>query len=257
MPRETSTLAAVVRVAAAAAVLAVVCVASAAVVVRATEDGATEPPGDTVAPAAPSTPSTPSGEPDPFAVPPGGWVFTNWAIQDGGGGSSYRVPPGWRASTTGVVHESTDADGAVLARGTAPAYYYGNRCTDRGSEVPAAWAVLAEPVAGDDLAAAAEDAVTAWARGFARNDRGTVAPVSAPTTTETVLADGTEAVRSWVSVDMTVFSGPCLPREAQVVATTAAGTDGLHTLVQTRYLLDAGGVAPTTWAGVAASLRVR
>ncbi len=216
------------------------------------QEGPTE-----VTPAAAPGTSGPADRPDPFAKPQAGWVMTNWAIQAGDDGSSYRVPPGWRVSSAGVSYDSRDADGAVLARGTAPSYYYGNACSEAGAEIAGAWAVLADPVEGDDLALVAEDAVTAWARGFARNSAGTVAPISAPVTERVTLADGTAAVRSWVEVDMTVFTGPCLPEQAQVAATSAEGEDGVHTLVQTRYLLDSGGLSAAAWSTLAASLRVR
>lgn len=198
--------------------------------------------------------------PNPFAGTFEADYYVNWAIQSGvatssGKPASYRAPLSWVVKSTGTELVAADDAGAVLARGHAPAYYFGNSCLDAGTEIPAAWTVLADPVPGTDLAAASEAAASAWVKTVARNAQGLNAPLSPVETTEVTLDDGTAAARSRLRVDLTVFDGPCLADQAELAATTIATEAGLVSLIQARYLLAERGVGDRVWAGIAASVR--
>lgn len=199
--------------------------------------------------------------PDPFSGDFEADYYVNWAIQSGVSPSSapaarYRVPLSWSVRSTGTELTARDADGGVLGRGHAPAYYFGNRCRDGGTEVPAAWTVLADPVSGSDATAGSRAAVDAWVQTVARNADGVTAPLSEIETRSVTLADGSAAARSRIRVDLTVFEGPCLPDQAELAATTVATEAGLVSLIQTRYLVGEGGVGERVWSGIAASLSV-
>ncbi|MFS3128914.1 hypothetical protein ACLM5J_10975 [Nocardioides sp. Bht2] len=187
--------------------------------------------------------------------------YVNWAIQSGtatgeGKPASYRVPLSWTVKSTSTELVATDDAGVTVARGHAPSYYFGNNCRNgAGTEVPAAWTVLADPVPGTDLEAASTSAVETWVRTVARNADGVDAPLTSIESTPVTLNDGTAAVRSRVRVDLTVFNGPCLADQAELAATTIATDEGAVSLIQSRYLLSERAVGDRVWAGIAASLR--
>jgi len=246
MTGDQRVLGGVVRLLAVVAVLSTLGAGVGAAVVQAREEPRGAAGGGTASPS--------PGVPDPFLAPAEGFDYRNWVDQRAEA-AGYRLPGGWHVAPAERLVEARDVDDAVVARGSLSAYYYGNRCTDT-EPVAGAFTVLAEPVAGSDPKAAAEDAVLAWARSYNHNSAGVEAAFTDPVTRDVTLADGSEATRSWVSIDMSVFSGTCLPERAEVAVTTVARGEQLVSLVQGRYVLEQGGVSDAQWSAIAASLRV-
>lgn len=236
----------IVSLCAAAAVVATVGAGISAALVRAGEDSA-----------ASGSRTTATAAPDPFASPDAGFDYRHWIHNNDGDGVSYRLPGGWAVSAGEGKVEAADVHGAMVARGHRAAYYFGNDCTDGGRPIAGGWTALIDPVTGETPAGVAEDAALKWASSINHDKQsGAVAPVTAPTTTSVQLADGADAVRSWVSVDMTPLEGSCLPDRAEVAVTAVASGDVVVGLVQGRYVLPRGGVTDARWSAIAASLSV-
>ncbi|WP_235738478.1 hypothetical protein [Nocardioides alcanivorans] len=195
---------------------------------------------------------------DPFVEEPrGGFRYERWVFQRNGDGVTYRIPGGWHVRPVHDQVTATDATGEVRGRGNLAANYYGNRCTDEVARA-GAWTLLAEPVPGDDAAAAAEEAVVAWANGYNHNQSGTLtADISDPVTETVELADGDEAVRSWVSIDTSVFGSACVPDRTEIAVTTVPHGDELVSLVQGRHVLETGGLGDADWSAISLSLAVK
>lgn len=192
-----------------------------------------------------------------------GFDYSDWQVVKGVQGSSgdeaaYRVPGDWETQSARDPVQYTAPDGGVLAKGHSTSFYYGNDCVDAGARISAAWAALADPdtskAAGDALVATAQKAVRAWGRGYSTNVEGTTAPMTAIPPESVELPDGTAAGRARMEVDMTVFSGPCLPETAEIMVTSIETVDGVKSLVQARYLLDEGGLPDREWDALADSL---
>lgn len=186
--------------------------------------------------------------------------YSGWTVVSGQSGKSgdvatYRVPASdWKSYGTDYVVSFRDTDDKTLASGHALANYYGNSCSDDDTKVAGGWTVLADTEPSGDLETIAEDAVRRWAQGYATNADGTTAKMSEPNAELVGLDDGTTAARARIEVDMSVFSGPCLPQEAEVMATTIDSPDGAKTLVQARYVTNDGGITDREWNGISQSL---
>ncbi|KRF18954.1 hypothetical protein ASG90_03450 [Nocardioides sp. Soil797] len=185
--------------------------------------------------------------------------YTDWETVEGkpgdsGFAASYRVPNrAWKTFNPDYAVAFRDQSGKRIASGHAPANYYGNNCSEAGKKVAGAWTVLADTEPSGELVDLAEAAVRRWGRGYATDNAGNLAKMSEPETDEVTLPDGTPAARSLVTVDMSTFSGACLPESAEIMATTINTADGAKTLVQARYLTPSG-LTDEQWQQISDSL---
>ncbi|KQY56587.1 hypothetical protein [Nocardioides sp. Root140] len=183
-----------------------------------------------------------------------GWKVVNGMPGDSGEVASYRLPPtSWKPFASDYAVSFTDKSGKAYVSGHALANYYGNRCKDGGERVPGGWTVLADTVPSGDLKTIAEDAARGWARGYGTNANGTTGTMTRPVAKEVTLDDGTTAARASIDIDMSIFSGVCLPTKAQVSVTTIDTSEGAKTLVQARYV-SAVGITDTQWRAIGQSL---
>lgn len=188
-----------------------------------------------------------------------GWATVTGPADAAGEAAAYRVPAGgdWERQSATYVVSYRDAADQPYATGRAPAFYYGNDCSDGSTRMPGGWAVLARPEAGTDAAARAAVASSSarrWARGFGTGPDDEVAPISDPELEEIELADGTEATSARVELDMSVFDGACLGDEAEVTAIAYVSGTQVKTLVVARYLGVDGAIGDEEYAAVLASL---
>lgn len=251
MAGELGFLDPVVRACAVVAVVATIGAGTSALVVQRGEG-----PAQGAGPQPSASPGVPSPS-DPFVTPRGGFDYQSWIQQqDDAAGVGYRLPAGWRVDSPATTTEASDVNGAVVARGRLGAHYYGNNCTSGGTPFPGAWTALSETT-GTDPERVADDLAVAWASSINYVEQGgTVAPVSDPASGAVTLANDDDAVRSWVSVDLSDLEGECRSDRAEVAVTTVARGDRLVSLVQGRYLVDAGGLSDALWTAIAASLTV-
>jgi hypothetical protein len=185
-----------------------------------------------------------------------GWVTVSGKV-DAGGQASYQVPGGadWVIHDADFAVSYKGADGRPYASGHSASFYYGNDCRDGDERVAAGWALLADAGKDTRLAASAVAGVRDWARGYGSGPGGTVAPTTEPVVEEVELADGTPAVSARVSLDMTVFEGPCLSEAAEVTVLSFHAQEGVKALVAVRYVGVSGGIPDDVYAGILASVR--
>ena len=199
-----------------------------------------------------------SGVRDPSSTGP---EYSGWTTVSGeggaGGAATYKVPGGadWEVHDADFTVSYTGKNKRPYASGHAASFYYGNDCTDGSEKVSAGWAVFADTEPGSDLAAFAAESASRWARGYGAGAGGRQAPTTEPVLAEVVLADGTRAVSANVSLDMTVFEGPCLSHAAEVTVVSFRADDGIKTLVASRYVGVAGGIPDAEYAAILASVR--
>lgn len=190
-----------------------------------------------------------------------GFDYSGWATVSGsadtGEAATYRVPGGadWEVHDADFTVSYTGKGDRPYASGHAASFYYGNDCTDASERVAAGWAVLADTEPGSDLAAYAAESVRRWARGYGSGAGGTQAPTTEPVLAELELTDGTRAVSANVSLDMTVFEGPCLSDAAEVTVVSFQTDDGIKALVASRYVGLASGIPDEEYAAVLASVQ--
>lgn len=203
-----------------------------------------------------------TSEPDPTpetSDPPPVYDYTGWTVvpgppSDSGFAAAYRVPEAnWKVFGPGRAVSFRDQAGKKTASGHAPAHYYGNKCRDKGQKIAGGWAVLADVEPSGDLEDLAEAAVRRWAKGYASNANGTVAPMSEPTTEVVTMPDDTRAARSLITIDMSIFDGKCLPDSAEIMVTTIDTQDGAQSLVQARYVTTPG-ISDEDWRQISDSL---
>jgi hypothetical protein len=197
-----------------------------------------------------------SGDRDPTSPEYAGWTTVSGKAGPGGA-STYKVPGGaeWEVHDAEFTVSYTGKDKRPYASGHAASFYYGNECTDGSEKVSAGWAVFADAEPGPDLAAFAAESARRWARGYGAGPGGRQAPTTEPVLTEVSLADGTRAVSAKVSLDMTVFEGPCLSDAAEVTVVSFQTDDGIKTLVGSRYVGVAGGISDQEYAAILASVQ--
>lgn len=193
-----------------------------------------------------------NGSPTPSAA---GW--TTVSGKDDGGQAAYQVPGGadWEIHDADFAVSYKGADGQPYASGHAASFYYGNDCTDGDERVAAGWVVLAEAEESpEDLTAHATRSARSWARGYGTGAGGMRAPTTEPEVEEIVLADGTPAVSARVSLDMTVFEGPCLSAAAEVTVVSFRAGDAIKALVAARYVGVPGGIPDGEYDAILASV---
>lgn len=183
-----------------------------------------------------------------------GW--TTVSGKDESGQATYQVPGGadWETHDADFAVSYKDAAGRPYASGHAASFYYGNDCTDGEERVAAGWAVLADPEPGPDVRAHASRSARNWARGYGTGAGGTTAPTTRPVVEEVELADGTPAVSARVSLDMTVFAGPCLSDTAEVTVVSFRAGGLIKALVAARYVDVTGGVSDEEYADILVSV---
>lgn len=184
-----------------------------------------------------------------------GWTTVRG--KEDGGRATYQVPGGadWEVHDADFAVSYKGADGKPYASGHAASFYYGNDCTDGDERVAAGWAVLADADEGADLTAHATRSARRWARGYGTGAGGTTAPTTRPVVEEVELADGTPAVSARVSLDMTVFEGPCLSDAAEVTVVSFRSGGRIKALVAARYVDVAGGLSDEEYDAILASVR--
>lgn len=198
-----------------------------------------------------------SGDGDPTAT---GIAYAGWTTVSGkagaGGAATYKVPGGadWEVHDAEFAVSYTGKDERPYASGHAAAFYYGNDCTDGPEKVSAGWAVFADTEPGTDLAGYAAESARRWARGYGTGPGGTQAPTTEPVLRDVELADGTKAISAKVSLDMTVFKGPCLSNAAEVTVVSFQTDDGIKALVASRYVGVINGIADEEYAAILASI---
>lgn len=172
--------------------------------------------------------------------PPAGWGTVGGQPGRDGEAVSYAVPDGaaWESGRAEDEVSYRDAGGTPYAQGHAPSLYYGNGCTSRGRRHPAAWVLLGDPAADQDLTAFALRSARAWARGYG----GGAARASAPATTRLALVDGTPAVRADVRVDLSGFEGECLGTRGDVSVLAFRAGEEVRSLVVARFIGVTGGL---------------
>ena len=199
-----------------------------------------------------------SGDRGPTSTGP---EYAGWTTVSGrpgtGEAATYKVPGGedWEVHDADFAVSYTRRDKRPYASGHAASFYYGNDCTDGSEKVSAGWAVFADTEPGSDLAAFAAESARRWARGYGAGEGGRQAPTTEPVLAEVSLADGTRAVSAKVSLDMTVFEGPCLSDAAEVTVVSFQADDGIKTLVVSRYVGVAGGIPDAEYAAILASVQ--
>jgi hypothetical protein len=198
-----------------------------------------------------------SGEPSDG---PTGLDHTAWTTVEGRAGAgdpaTYQVPGGadWEIHDADFAVSYTGEDKRRYASGHAASFYYGNGCTDGSEKVAAGWAVFADTEQGSDLDAYAAESARRWARGYATGADGTQAPTTEPVLEDVELADGTPAVSAHVSLDMTVFEGPCLSDDAEVTVVSFETDEGIKALVAARYVGVTGGIPDEEYDAILASV---
>jgi hypothetical protein len=197
-----------------------------------------------------------SSEPTPTASVHAGWIAVS-GVPGSAGPATYEVPGGadWEVHGADFTVSYKDEDGTPYASGHAASFYYGNDCTDGAEKVAAGWALLADPQRGSDLNAVATRSVRSWARGYGTGAGGTRAPTNRLIVANTVLADGTPAVSARISLDMSVFEGPCLSGEAEVTVVSFPSRDGIKSLAAARYIGVDGGITDEVYDAILASVR--
>jgi hypothetical protein len=189
-----------------------------------------------------------------------GFDYSTWVTVSGRSGTgdpaTYQVPGGadWEIHEPGFAVSYTGKDGRPYASGHAAAFYYGNHCTDGSEKVAAGWMVLADTEPGSDLEAYAAESARRWARGYGSGAGGTQAPTTKPVLEDVELADGTPAVSARISLDMTVFKGPCLSDDAEVTVVSFETGEGIKALVAARYVGVDGGIPDEEYAAILASV---
>jgi hypothetical protein len=185
-----------------------------------------------------------------------GWSTVS-GIPGSAGPATYQVPGGadWELHDADFAVSYEDEDGTAYASGHAASFYYGNDCTDGAEKVAAGWALLGDTERGSDLNASAARSARRWARGYGTGAGGTSAPTDQLVVADLVLADGTPAVSARISLDMSVFEGPCLSGAAEVTVVSFPTRDGIKSLVAARYLGVDGGITDEVYDEILASVR--
>ena len=197
-----------------------------------------------------------SDEPTPSGSANPGWSTVS-GIPGSAGPATYQVPGGadWEIHDADFAVSYKDDDGTPDASGHAASFYYGNDCTDGEETVAAGWALLADAQRGPDLDALAARSVRAWARGYGTGAGGTKAPTDQLVVGDFLLGDGTPAVSARISLDMSVFEGPCLSGAAEVTVVSFPTRDGIKSLVAARYLGVEGGISDEVYDAILKSVR--
>lgn len=167
------------------------------------------------------------------------------------GDTTYAVPQGWRARPA-RERSAYREEGKIVASGRASAESWANDCRTDFAPIPAAWAILAEPVVATNPAGVAEASAAAWARGYAADPSGT--PRQASPARPLPLADGGTAMASSLTVDLTGSANPCDGDSAELTAVALQRGDRVVTLVVARYLEVEGAPSDEEYAAVLASL---
>ena len=198
-----------------------------------------------------------SGDSDPTSTGSEYFGWTTVSGKAGTGTATYKVPGGadWEVHDADFAVSYKGKDDRPYASGHAASFYYGNDCTDGSEKVSAGWAVFADAEPGSDLAAFAAESARRWARGYGAGAGGRQAPTTEPVVVDVELADGTRAVSARVSLDMTVFEGPCLSDAAEVTVVSFQTDDGIKTLVASRYVGVAGGIPDAEYAAILGSVQ--
>lgn len=166
-------------------------------------------------------------------------------------GTTYAVPPGWRARPADERSAYREG-GKIVASGRGSAQSWANDCRTDFAPIPVAWAILADPVVATNPAGVAQASAAAWARGYAADPTGT--PRQAGTAQPLALADGSTAMASSLTVDLTGSANPCDGDSAELTAVAVQRDGRVLTLVVARYLEVEGAPGDAEYAAMLASL---
>ncbi|NYG60114.1 hypothetical protein BJ980_003037 [Nocardioides daedukensis] len=174
---------------------------------------------------------------------------------DAGLPTTYAVPGGhdWVISPAGDDVAFPGSHGRPKVTGTGAARWFGNDCTEDGTPIAGAWVVVADPERGRAREVAVRE-LESWARGYATNDRGRIAPMSQRQVSAVTLADGSAAVQASVRFDMSVFEAGCAGRTAEMLVTCLERDGRVVTLVQARHLGVPHALSERAWRGIWKSL---